>query len=1448
MESTRKSPRTRSGAFISSRTRSSSRKERNSEEHKEPSSDASSPNSPRLAPPAKRTRRQTASEPSSSDTSPSPQAKGQRVSWGLPTYRTRLSSRIMQNGHAQRNHRSEESGGADHSRMNGHVELKRSCRVRKSQFQHLNQSLLFDQLVNSTAEAVLQEMDNITSIRQNRELERLRMWNGETEEENMDMYSRVKRRKSMRRSTFNMPAHHKVMSKDEEEEEEEEGTEESNGEEEEEEEEDAEDDDEDDEGDEAEEAGEENDRPYNLRQRKTVQRYEAPPIEPVNRKPSNPSLFDTHRSPARRSHIRVKKHAIHSSDTTSSSDEERFERRKSKSMTRARNRCLPINLTPDSLSSGVLRDRVKVGTSLADVDPMTLDNSVRFDNVGGLSNHIQSLKEMVVFPLLYPEVFEKFKIQPPRGCLFYGPPGTGKTLVARALANECSQGDRKVAFFMRKGADCLSKWVGESERQLRLLFDQAYLMRPSIIFFDEIDGLAPVRSSRQDQIHSSIVSTLLALMDGLDSRGEIVVVGATNRLDSIDPALRRPGRFDREFLFSLPDKKARKQILEIHTRDWDPKLSEPFLNELAEKCVGYCGADIKALCTEAALMALRRRYPQIYGSSVKLKLDVASIVLGPGDFSKAMRTIVPASQRALAAPGRALSPTLRPLLGCSFSSVLKTLLRVFPHAQCTDRDNLHAGDNQLLEEDFYSDDDNEDGSASIYEVPPSACPKSHLSSSAVHRPFLHFSFSSLQQPTAYRPRLLLAGAPGSGQSSHLAPALLHHLDKLPVHRLDLPTLYSVSAKTPEESCAQVFREARRSVPSLVYMPHISEWWDTVSDTVKSTFLTLLNDVPSFSPVLVLATAETQYSKLSEEVKSIFQRTYGEVVSLCPPGDQERRSFFSDLLLVQAARPPPRPRNSERREEVLAVAETPAPRVLSAEEQRRLAEQEDNTLRELRLFLRDVTKRLATDKRFSIFSKPVDIEEVSDYLEVIRQPMDLSTVMTKIDTHQYLTAKDFLADVDLISSNALEYNPDKDPGDKVIRHRACSLKDTAHAIFAAELDPEFDRMCEEIKEARKKRDFQTGGQPTSAPGALPARKQHPAGDEEAKTNTQGEAAFKHCTANHLKRKICRRPSWKRGIIRKKKNYKKGTEEEEEEAEGEAAVPSDSCLTQDEESSCDTPGPQANGHHPHGPSTEEESSNEPPIVAEGRKDAKPKEEEAMAAKEGQAETPEKRTEQHCLCGTPPPNSEEGSRAKRADFQPVMETLKSSDAPVQPKHTEGLRVSQVDCVNGTESMDSVDLQSLNRSNEADTRTPPSSAEGCNKPEQEEHKDKNVSKQTQEPHSLDGGAVTQTVEEDQGKEDGSREKTGKCSTSEPLKASAGRTEEEAEPAPTYPPVVVDHQRLLVLLSMVVKKSEGYSVEQLERLYSLLSQCIYRHRREYDKTRLLQEMEERIQHFDTFL
>uniref|UniRef100_A0A8C7JDQ5 ATPase family AAA domain-containing protein 2 n=1 Tax=Oncorhynchus kisutch TaxID=8019 RepID=A0A8C7JDQ5_ONCKI len=963
---------------------------------------------------------------------------------------------------------------------------------------------------------------------------------------------------------------------------------------------------------------------------------------------------------------RVKKHAIHSSDTTSSSDEERFERRKSKSMTRARNRCLPMNLRAEDLASGVLRDRAKVGASLADVDPMNLDTSVKFDSVGGLSNHIQSLKEMVVFPLLYPEVFERFKIQPPRGCLFYGPPGTGKTLVARALANECSQGDKKVSFFMRKGADCLSKWVGESERQLRLLFDQAYLMRPSIIFFDEIDGLAPVRSSRQDQIHSSIVSTLLALMDGLDSRGEIVVIGATNRLDSIDPALRRPGRFDREFLFNLPDKKARRQILEIHTRDWNPRLAEQFVDELAEKCVGYCGADIKALCTETALAALRRRYPQIYGSSVKLQLDVSTIVLGPGDFSRALRTIVPASQRAQAPPGRALSPNIRPLLANTLDTVLEVLLRVFPHAESQHRESRG-------------------GTGSLF-LPVWGLLFLSVSPFAPYfaSPPPHFLLSALHQPTSYRPRLLLAGPPGSGQGSHLAPAVLHHLDKLSVHRLDLPTLYSVSAKTPEESCAQVFCEARRSVPSVVFMPHICDWWDSVSDTVKNTFLSLLQDVPSFTPLLILATTETCYTQLPQEVKLMFQRTYGEVVSLSPPGEEDRRRFFTDLLLVQAARASlPRRHTALQCEEVLPVAETLDARVLSPEEQRRLADQEENTLRELRLFLRDVTRRLAVDKRFNIFSKPVDIEEVSDYLEVIRQPMDLSTVMTKIDTHKYLTANDFLVDIDLICSNALEYNPDKDPSDKIIRHRACSLKDTAHAMLASELDPEFHRICEDIKESHRKR-----------------------GEEH--THRGSGVIFQGAILYHMKRKTRRRPSWGRGIIRKKKIYKKGMEEEEDEG----AEPEPESLSQDEDSSCDTMDPQPNGHHTQSISMEEEHSNAAP---RGR-------------------STETETQGESSTGTGPKKEE----------TPATDAKSTSTDK--------------------------DLQSKSESSPSERE-----ASHC--------KDK-------EPQAQDKLIQSEVC--------------------------------------IYKVCVLLSQ---ALLDTVVQRSEGYSVERLERLFSLLSQCIYQHRLDYDKT-----------------
>lgn len=215
------------------------------------------------------------------------------------------------------------------------------------------------------------------------------------------------------------------------------------------------------------------------------------------------------------------------------------------------------------------------------------------DKIAGMDGYVKKLKEMIVFPLIYPHLFEKLNISLPRGVLFHGPPGTGKTLMARLLASACSTSTRKVSFFMRNGSDCLSKWIGEAERNMRLLFKKAKECQPSIIFFDEIDGLAPERTGRQDQSHISLVSTLLALMDGLDDRGQVVVIGATNRIHSIDAALRRPGRFDREFFFGLPDEAARAQILKIQTKSWEPSIEDALAKDLASRTSGYSGADMK---------------------------------------------------------------------------------------------------------------------------------------------------------------------------------------------------------------------------------------------------------------------------------------------------------------------------------------------------------------------------------------------------------------------------------------------------------------------------------------------------------------------------------------------------------------------------------------------------------------------------------------------------------------------------------------------------------------------------------------------------------------------------------------------------------------------------------------------------------------------------------------
>ncbi|PVZ97379.1 hypothetical protein BB558_006661 [Smittium angustum] len=266
-------------------------------------------------------------------------------------------------------------------------------------------------------------------------------------------------------------------------------------------------------------------------------------------------------------------------------------------------------------------------------------NSTSFDEVGGLQSHIQIVKEAVMMPLLYPDICSKFGLRPPRGILFHGPPGTGKTLLARALANSCSTQNQPVAFFMVNGSECLSKFIGEGERYLRELFKKANKLQPSIVFFDEMDGLAPARNNRNDQAHISMVTTLLALMDGLEDRGQVVVIGSTNRPDSLDPALRRPGRFDKELFFGYPDTSGRGQILKIHTKKWPKPLTQELFDYIVEKTCGWGGAEIQSLCNEIVMSSIRRAFPSLLNSPNTGLVDSSKINVDNSDIFSALRNL-----------------------------------------------------------------------------------------------------------------------------------------------------------------------------------------------------------------------------------------------------------------------------------------------------------------------------------------------------------------------------------------------------------------------------------------------------------------------------------------------------------------------------------------------------------------------------------------------------------------------------------------------------------------------------------------------------------------------------------------------------------------------------------------------------------------------------------------
>jgi transitional endoplasmic reticulum ATPase len=300
---------------------------------------------------------------------------------------------------------------------------------------------------------------------------------------------------------------------------------------------------------------------------------------------------------------------------------------------------LDFKITKTSPKHVVKMDRT---TNLTILTEPSEDRKLRvtYEEVGGLGHEVKAMREIVELPLKHPELFSRLGVEPHSGILLYGPPGCGKTLIAKVLASES-----EANMFLINGPEIMNKYYGETEAKLREMFKEAKDNSPSIIFIDEIDAIAPKREEAYGDVEKRVVAQLLALMDGLTDRGNVMVLGATNRPDSIDPALRRPGRFDREFEISVPNEDGRLEILLIHTRGM-PLADDIDLKDLASELHGYTGADIKSLCREAAMKSIRRYLPQIDLESEKIPSEVLqSMQIKLIDFYDAMHEVVPTAMR-----------------------------------------------------------------------------------------------------------------------------------------------------------------------------------------------------------------------------------------------------------------------------------------------------------------------------------------------------------------------------------------------------------------------------------------------------------------------------------------------------------------------------------------------------------------------------------------------------------------------------------------------------------------------------------------------------------------------------------------------------------------------------------------------------------------------------------
>ena len=379
-------------------------------------------------------------------------------------------------------------------------------------------------------------------------------------------------------------------------------------------------------------------------------------------------------------------------------------------------------------------------------------------------------------------------------------------------------------------------------------------------------------------------------MDGMDGRGQVIVIGATNRPDSIDPALRRPGRFDREFYFPLPNKEARRKILEIHTKNWNPPIEAKLKDDLAEKTKGYGGADLRALCTEAALNAVQRRYPQIYKSNEKLLIKPETINITARDFMISVKNMVPSSERSASSGAAPLPPSIEPLLRDALLGIkalladilpLKSKLNALEEAQYEDAVGDHTMEMEAMKQDF-------------------------------------------ERTRIFRPRLLVGGLPGMGQQ-YLAGALLHHFEGFHVQSFDLPILLGDSTRSAEAAIVQLFTEVKRHKPSIIFIPNVDTWYETVGSAALTTFLSLVRSVPPTDPVLLLGVQESRDSEVGTEMtKDLFGFSKRNQYQLVRPSRASRIEYFTPVLEYINKSPDSFPDPADRKKRVLETL-LPAPK-------------------------------------------------------------------------------------------------------------------------------------------------------------------------------------------------------------------------------------------------------------------------------------------------------------------------------------------------------------------------------------------------------------------------------------------------------------------------------------------------------------------------------------------